>query len=60
MGPIHGDAHTGNLLVDTGQVVLSDFQSAAVGPREWDLLPTAIALERYGLAEDRYQQFATT
>jgi Ser/Thr protein kinase RdoA (MazF antagonist) len=60
VGPIHGDAHTGNLLVDRGQVVLSDFESDAIGPREWDLLPTAIAVERYGLAEDRYQQFAAT
>jgi Ser/Thr protein kinase RdoA (MazF antagonist) len=60
VGPIHGDAYTGNLLVDRGQVVLSDFEDSAIGPREWDLLPTAIAVERYGLAEDRYQQFAAT
>jgi Ser/Thr protein kinase RdoA (MazF antagonist) len=60
VGPIHGDAYTGNLLVDAGQVVLSDFESSAIGPREWDLLPTAIAVERYGLAEDRYRQFAGT
>jgi Ser/Thr protein kinase RdoA (MazF antagonist) len=59
-GPIHGDAHTGNLLADAGQVVLSDFESSAIGPREWDLLPTAIAVERYGLLEDRYRQFART
>jgi hypothetical protein len=39
-------------------VVLSDFESAAIGPREWDLLPTAIAVERYGLAEERYEEFA--
>ena len=31
-GPIHGDAHTRNLLTDHGQVVLLDFESAAVGP----------------------------
>jgi hypothetical protein len=60
VGPIHGDAHTGNLLVDRGQVVLSDFESSAIGPREWDLLPTAIAVERYGLAEDRYWHFAAS
>ena len=57
-GPIHGDAHTRNLLTDHGQVVLLDFEAAAIGPREWDLLPTAIACERYGLAEDQYQEFA--
>ena len=57
-GPIHGDAHTKNLLTDHGEVVLLDFESAAIGPREWDLLPTAIACERYGLAEEQYQEFA--
>jgi hypothetical protein len=57
-GPIHGDAHTSNLLTDHGQVVLLDFESAAHGPREWDLMPTAIAVERYGLPEDRYREFA--
>jgi thiamine kinase-like enzyme len=58
-GPIHGDAHTRNLLTDHGTVVLIDFEAAAYGPREWDLLPTAIAVERYGLAEERYKEFAT-
>lgn len=58
VGPIHGDAHTRNLLTDHGQVVLLDFEAAAYGPREWDLLPTAIAVERYGLAEDWYRLFA--
>ena len=29
-----------------------------MGPREWDLLPTSIAAERYGLAEEQYQEFA--
>jgi Ser/Thr protein kinase RdoA (MazF antagonist) len=57
-GPIHGDAHTRNLLTDHGQVVLIDFESAAVGPREWDLLPTAIGVERYGRSERQYQEFA--
>ena len=59
-GPIHGDAHTNNLLTDHGQVVLIDFESAAVGPREWDLLPTAIGVERYGRPERQYREFAHT
>jgi len=59
-GPIHGDAHTNNLLTDRGQVVLLDFESAAVGPREWDLLPTAIGVERYGRPEEQYREFAHT
>ena len=57
-GPIHGDAHTRNLLTDHSQVVLIDFESAAVGPREWDLLPTAIGVERYGRSERQYREFA--
>jgi Ser/Thr protein kinase RdoA (MazF antagonist) len=36
-GPIHGDAHTKNLLTDHGQVVLIDFDAVAIGPRECDL-----------------------
>jgi aminoglycoside phosphotransferase len=59
-GPIHGDAHTWNLLSDGGQVVLLGFGASAVGPREWDLLPAVIAVERYGLGEDQYQAFAKT
>ncbi len=58
-GPIHGDAHTRNLLTDRGRVVLLDFEAAAIGPREWDLLPTSIAQERYGLAEEQYREFAS-
>ena len=37
--------------------MLTDFESAAIGPREWDLLPTAVAVERYGLAEEQYRAF---
>jgi thiamine kinase-like enzyme len=59
-GPIHGDAHTANLLADRGRLVLLDFESSALGPREWDLLPTAIGVDRYGLSEDAYQAFAGT
>jgi aminoglycoside phosphotransferase (APT) family kinase protein len=60
LGPIHGDAHTKNLLTDHGQVVLLDFEAAAIGPREWDLLPTAIAVDRYRLPEETYEEFAST
>jgi len=57
-GPIHGDAHTANLLTDRGRVVLLDFESSAIGPREWDLLPTAISVDRYGRTEEQYREFA--
>jgi len=59
-GPIHGDAHTKNLLTDHGRVVLLDFEAVAIGPREWDLVPTAIAVDRYGLPEEQYRKFADT
>jgi len=52
LGRSTGNAHTRNLLTDHGRVVLLDFESSAIGPREWDLLdllPTAIATDRYGL-----------
>ena len=57
-GPIHADAHTGNLLVDNDVIVLSDFEVVSIGPREWDLLPTAVAVDRFGLPEQQYQDFA--
>jgi len=40
--------------------VLLDFDAVAIGPREWDLMPTAIAVDRYGLPEEQYQEFAET
>jgi hypothetical protein len=43
-----------------GRVVLLEFEAAAVGPREWDLLPTAIRVDRYGLPEEEYREFADT
>lgn len=56
-GPLHGDAHTGNLLGRRGAAVLIDFESAAIGPREWDLIPVAVAHLRLGLPRDEYRAF---
>jgi Ser/Thr protein kinase RdoA (MazF antagonist) len=56
-GPIHGDAHTGNLMCDRGTVCLLDFEMVGNGPREWDLMPTAIGLERFGMPEAGYRAF---
>jgi hypothetical protein len=39
-------------------VVLLDFEAVAVGPREWDLMPTAVARERFRLSEEHYREFA--
>lgn len=58
-GPIHGDAHVGNLMVSEDQPVLIDLETFGVGPREWDLVPTAVQQERFGLSIDAYRSFAT-
>ncbi|WP_126636619.1 aminoglycoside phosphotransferase family protein [Embleya hyalina] len=48
-GLVHGDANVGNALVDdAGRAVLIDLDGFALGPREWDLVLTAMYYERYG------------
>lgn len=49
VGPVHGDANVGNVLRDdTGRAVLIDLDTFAVGPREWDLVLTAMYADSYG------------
>lgn len=45
---VHGDAHLGNVLADEGEPVLCDFDSACFGPPEWDLVPVAVGVARFG------------
>jgi hypothetical protein len=57
-GPVHGDASIGNILrrQSDGIAVLIDLEGFAFGPREWDLVLTAMYYERFGwhtLAEYR-------
>ncbi len=48
-GPIHGDAHIGNLMRGRDGVVrLIDFERFARGPREWDVSVLAAAHQRFG------------
>jgi aminoglycoside phosphotransferase (APT) family kinase protein len=48
-GVIHGDANVGNVLLNThGQAVLIDLDSFSIGPREWDLIQTALFADRLG------------
>lgn len=48
-GPIHGDANVGNVLLDeAGRPWLIDLDGFAVGPREWDLVQTAMFFDSYG------------
>jgi Ser/Thr protein kinase RdoA (MazF antagonist) len=59
-GPIHGDANVGNLLRQAGggPAVLSDLDGFCVGPREWDLILTALYTDRYGWhTEAEYKEF---
>ncbi|MFF9054657.1 phosphotransferase family protein [Streptomyces erythrochromogenes] len=59
IGLVHGDAHRGNLLRDGDRVLLIDYEAVALGPRSWDLLPTATAVDRFGLAPSAYDEFCT-
>jgi Ser/Thr protein kinase RdoA (MazF antagonist) len=57
-GVIHGQAEIGNVLFRAGQPVLIDFEQVAIGPREWDLVHTAVAVTRLGRPEQCYRDFA--
>ncbi|WP_280422755.1 phosphotransferase family protein [Nocardia carnea] len=60
-GLIHGDAWAGNLLWDTSadppQPILGDWDWAAIGPREIDLIPTWHAARRYGRDQHWINEF---
>jgi hypothetical protein len=58
-GHIHGDANVGNVLEGSdGRPVLIDLDSFSVGPREWDLIQTAIFYDRLGWhTEEEYRTF---
>jgi aminoglycoside phosphotransferase len=60
-GPVHGDASVGNILRrDDGVAVLTDLDGFAVGPREWDLVQTALYFERLGWhTAAEYQSFVS-
>lgn len=47
-GVIHGDANIGNVLCDErGNPVVIDLDGFAIGPREWDLIQTALYFDHY-------------
>jgi len=58
-GVIHGDANVGNVILSRdGEPVLIDLDGFAVGPREWDLVQTALFYERFGWhTDDEYRTF---
>lgn len=59
-GVIHGDANIGNVLRDSrGNPVLIDLDDFATGPREWDLIQTAIYYDHFGWhSREQYETFA--
>src|ERR1700722_17908255 len=59
-GVIHGDASIGNVLRDRqGAPVLIDLDGFAIGPREWDLVLTAIYYDSFGWhTRQEYEDFA--
>ena len=58
-GIIHGDASIGNVLSDPhGHPVVIDLDDFATGPREWDLIQTAIYYHRFGWhTREEYEAF---
>lgn len=60
LGPIHGDAFTGNLIKSGTGAVICDFDGAAYGPREWDLAPVAVGHLRMDYATNFHQQVVDT
>jgi aminoglycoside phosphotransferase (APT) family kinase protein len=56
-GLVHGDAHIGNVLLDRGRPVLSDWDAAAIGNPGWDLLPTAVEPQRWSRPVRDYRSF---
>jgi aminoglycoside phosphotransferase (APT) family kinase protein len=58
-GVIHGDASIGNVLRDyQGNPVLIDLDGFAIGPREWDVLLTAIYYDSFGWhTREEYETF---
>jgi Ser/Thr protein kinase RdoA (MazF antagonist) len=60
-GVIHGDANIGNVLRDaSGSPVVIDLDDFATGPREWDLIQTAIFYDRIGWhTQEEYETFVS-
>jgi Ser/Thr protein kinase RdoA (MazF antagonist) len=54
---LHGDPQHGNALWSERGPVLCDWESAAVGHREWDLITIEIHCRRFGYPEDDYREF---
>src|SRR6266536_470784 len=54
---LHGDPQHGNALWDGHRTVLCDWESAVVGPAEWDLVTIEIHCRRFGHPPETYREF---
>jgi len=59
-GHLHGDATVANVVLDAaGRPALVDLDLVRTGPREWDLVRTAVSARRLGWhTEEEYRRFA--
>jgi len=59
-GPLHGDFNIGNVLRDAdGHPKVIDLDGFVTGPREWDLMQTAMYYDSFGWhTEAEYAEFA--
>lgn len=57
-GVIHGQAEIGNALVHGKTPLFLDFERVSIGPREWDLIDTAVAVLRFDRPFENYHRFA--
>lgn len=55
---LHGDVHTGNVLVDAAGPVLIDWDLLCVGPPEWDHAALCTWTDRWGGRPGLYEAFA--
>ncbi|WP_199550345.1 phosphotransferase family protein [Streptomyces sp. N35] len=55
---VHGDPQHANALYTPTGVVLCDWDSAAIGPPEWDLVTVEVHCRRFGYAPAHYRSFA--
>jgi Ser/Thr protein kinase RdoA (MazF antagonist) len=60
-GPVHGDAHTSNLMVDDqGRIRLIDFETFCCDHSEWDLMVAAHEYDRLGwVTDEQYAAFTS-
>jgi thiamine kinase-like enzyme len=54
---LHGDPQHRNTLWSGEQAVLCDWESAVIGPAEWDLITIEIHCRRFRHPEETYQEF---